>query len=129
MIIKEPLFIFMFMIFMHLVADYNLQGWLASAKQKSWWENNNQNELYSSDYKMALLCHAFSWSFLTMLPLAIYHYTILWSVIVLVNMVIHYFIDDQKVNKYSINLMQDQTLHLGQILASFIIYIEYFIFV
>lgn len=27
-----------FMIFAHLVDDYYLQGWLASAKQKKWWE-------------------------------------------------------------------------------------------
>lgn len=28
------------MLFCHIVDDYYLQGWLASAKQKSWWEKN-----------------------------------------------------------------------------------------
>lgn len=34
------IFILIVMVFCHTVADYNLQGWLASAKQKSYWEEN-----------------------------------------------------------------------------------------
>ena len=34
------------MIFLHIIADYNLQGWLASAKQKSYWEEYAPSELY-----------------------------------------------------------------------------------
>lgn len=30
------------MLFCHIVDDYYLQGWLASAKQKSWWEKITQ---------------------------------------------------------------------------------------
>lgn len=30
------------MIFCHIVDDYYLQGWLASAKQKSWWKRTHQ---------------------------------------------------------------------------------------
>ena len=33
-------FIILCMIFCHIIADYNLQGWLVSAKQKSYWEKN-----------------------------------------------------------------------------------------
>ena len=40
------------MIFCHIVDDYYLQGWLASAKQKSWWETNAPDELYKNDYKI-----------------------------------------------------------------------------
>ena len=42
------------MIFLHIVDDYYLQGWLASAKQKSYWEQNAPDELYKHDYIMAL---------------------------------------------------------------------------
>ena len=38
------------MLFCHIVDDYYLQGFLASAKQKSWWEKNNPNPLYKNDY-------------------------------------------------------------------------------
>ena len=31
--------ILILMLFAHIVDDYYLQGWLASAKQKKWWEN------------------------------------------------------------------------------------------
>lgn len=33
------------MIFCHIVDDYYLQGWLASAKQKSWWEKERTREI------------------------------------------------------------------------------------
>ena len=51
------------MIFCHIVDDYYLQGFLASAKQKSWWEKNLPNKLYKNDYIIALFEHAFSWTF------------------------------------------------------------------
>ena len=56
------------MIFCHIVDDYYLQGWLASAKQKSWWEKNAPEKLYKYDYLAALFMHSFSWSFMIMLP-------------------------------------------------------------
>ena len=43
------------MLFLHIVDDYYLQGFLASAKQKSWWEKNEPNKMYSKDYIIALL--------------------------------------------------------------------------
>ena len=42
------------MLFCHIVDDYYLQGWLASAKQKSWWKKNAPDKLYKNDYIMAL---------------------------------------------------------------------------
>ena len=61
------LFVLLSMIFCHIVDDYYLQGWLASAKQKSWWEQNAPQKLYQQDYLMALLVHSFSWTFMVML--------------------------------------------------------------
>ena len=60
------------MIFLHIVDDYYLQGWLASAKQKSWWEQNALDKLYKHDYIMALFMHSFSWAFMIMLVPTIY---------------------------------------------------------
>ena len=62
------------MLFCHIVDDYYLQGWLASAKQKSWWEKNAPDKLYKNDYIMALCEHAFSWTFMIMLIPTIYTY-------------------------------------------------------
>lgn len=127
----EFILILLFMIFCHIVDDYYLQGWLASAKQKSWWEKNAPEKLYSNDYIIALFMHSFSWSFMIMLPIIIY---ILangidlkeWIVIpYFVNMAIHCVVDDLKANKKKINLIQDQLIHMLQIIltwATFIIF-------
>ena len=113
---KIALLILILMIFCHIIADYNLQGWLASAKQKEWWEKNAPDNMYKNDYKMALFMHSFTWSFMIMVPVAIYalcmkefflcsFFWFLW------NIGMHYFIDDRK----EINLVEDQLLHLWQI--------------
>ena len=46
--------LFLSMLFCHIVDDYYLQGWLASAKQKGWWRKNSPELLYKNDYVMAL---------------------------------------------------------------------------
>lgn len=112
------------MIFCHIVDDYYLQGWLASAKQKSWWEKNAPEKLYRNDYIMALFMHSFSWSFMIMIPIIAYLLidgTRLqeWLVIpYCMNMAIHCIVDDLKANKRRTNLIQDQCIHLGQILVT-----------
>lgn len=117
------------MIFCHIVDDYYLQGWLASAKQKEWWEKNSPGKLYRNDYIMALFMHSFSWSFMIMLPI-IAHTLISGNVLneklmiaYAVNMSIHAIVDDLKANKRKINLIQDQLIHLGQILITWIAFV------
>lgn len=120
----KMILILLTMIFCHIVDDYYLQGWLASAKQKSWWEKNAPEKLYRNDYITALLMHSFSWSFMIMVP--IIAYLMIggiglqeWIVIpYFVNMAIHCIVDDLKANKKKINLIQDQCIHLVQILAT-----------
>ena len=109
------------MIFCHIVDDYYLQGWLASAKQKLWWEKNAPDEMYKHDYLVALFMHSFSWTFMIMLVPTIY--TVLfggiWSPVVFVaNLAIHMTVDDLKANQKKINLVQDQSIHMIQILAT-----------
>lgn len=117
------------MIFLHIVDDYNLQGWLASAKQKSYWEQNAPDELYKHDYIVALFMHSFSWTFMIMLVPSIYLLTIAVNInaaaflIVFffsVNLFIHMKIDNEKANKKTINLVQDQLIHLTQIIVTWI---------
>lgn len=114
-------FLFLTMIFAHIIDDYNLQGWLASAKQKSWWENNAPEKLYKHDYIMALLMHSLSWSFLIMLPLAYYqkfNISLTFCMAFLINAFIHMFVDDLKANRKTISLIIDQVLHLAQIVIT-----------
>lgn len=118
-------FVFLWMIFFHIVADYNLQGWLASAKQKSYWEANAPEELYKNDYVCALIMHSISWSFMIMLPIAYYlGFTIGQEFIIMfaINVVFHVIIDNAKANWKLINLWHDQILHIAQIVITFIVF-------
>lgn len=119
--INSPIFILLTMFFAHIVDDYYLQGWLASAKQKKWWKENAPSFLYRHDYIMALMCHAFSWTFMIMLPLALHtNFDLGWFYLAYpVNMIIHAFVDNLKANKMKINLVKDQLIHFGQILVTF----------
>ena len=67
--------ILLIMLFLHIVDDYYLQGILTKLKQKSWWEENAPNKLYKHDYIIALIEHAFSWTFMIMLPFTIMYVT------------------------------------------------------
>ena len=118
-------FIVLWMIFFHIVDDYYLQGWLASAKQRSWWVENAPQDLYKYDYVWALLMHSFSWSFMIMLPIA---YSMSFAVeslfvwTLLANMMCHAVIDHTKANDKTINLIIDQLTHLIQILVTALIF-------
>lgn len=121
----DKIYIFLIMVFLHIVDDYYLQGWLASAKQKKWWEQNAPQQIYKHDYIMALVMHSLSWSFMIMLPIAIsLKFTFSWFYLIafLINATVHGFVDNLKANKLKINLIQDQTIHIVQIIATVIIY-------
>ena len=114
-------FIILCMIFCHIIADYNLQGWLASAKQKSYWEKNAPDEMYKHDYICALIMHSFSWTFMIMLPLM---YAVGFKVnsfflfLFISNVLMHAITDNFKANTKVINLWQDQSIHMYQIIIT-----------
>ena len=114
-------FIILCMIFFHIIADYNLQGWLASAKQKSYWEKNAPDQMYKHDYICALVMHSFSWTFMIMLPLM---YAVGFKVnsfllfLFISNVLLHAITDDFKANKKVLNLWQDQSIHMYQIVIT-----------
>lgn len=119
----NKIFIVLMMMFCHIVDDYYLQGWLASAKQKKYWEENAPDEMYKHDYIWALIMHSFSWSFMIMLPLMFIGVTpnIVFYTTFVANVAIHAIVDDLKANKFQINLITDQTVHLLQIATTAII--------
>lgn len=124
----QYLFILFAMLFCHIIDDYKLQGILANMKQRDWWRKNAPQSLYESDYKIALIEHAFSWSFSISIPLVVVafvqHNDILLAFCIgdyFVNTVLHAFIDDLKANELKINLIQDQFLHFIQIVSMWFI--------
>ena len=124
---NNNIFILLAMIFLHIVDDYKLQaGVLAYLKQKCWWkEQKDYKDLYKYDYLPALILHAFSWTFMIMLPIAFtLNFNIGWWVIAyIVNMIIHAIVDDLKANRFKINLVIDQLIHIMQIVATWLIFI------
>lgn len=120
----DKILILITMIFLHIVDDYYFQqGVLAKLKQKKWWEDNAPTQLYKYDYIVALFMHSFSWAFMIMLPIFFYHNWILNGHILyyfILNMLMHAWTDDTKCNKGKINLITDQTIHLIQIVITFI---------
>ena len=120
------------MIFLHIVDDYYLQGWLASAKQKSYWEQNAPDKLYKHDYIMALFMHSFSWAFMIMLVPSVYtlitttninNVSLAIALVFLTNLCIHMVVDNLKANLKKINLVQDQLNHLAQILIPWVAFV------
>lgn len=108
------------MVFCHVIDDFHIQGILADLKQRMWWKNNVTEKAfghrYDNDYLAALVIHGFEWSFFVHIPVMIF---IEMSPIVLIsllmNAILHAFIDDLKCNRLKLNLWQDQLLHLAQI--------------
>ena len=112
------IYVFLIMILLHIIDDFVLQPiCLSKLKQKSFWETYvKDDEKYKFDYKVALVIHALSWSIMIHLPLMVIgvgEYSILLSVII--NTIIHAWIDDEKANKLNITLFEDQIMHLIQI--------------
>lgn len=120
------LFIILTMIFCHIVDDYYLQGWLASAKQKKWWQENAPQKLYKYDYIVALIMHSMSWSFMIMLPIAmsmLFNIPTMFLIVFICNAIIHGVVDNLKANKLKINLITDQSIHLLQIVITAVIFV------
>ena len=116
--------ILLLMVFCHIIDDYYLQGWLALAKQISWWEKNAPERLYKKDYLVALFMHSFSWTFMIMLVPTFYIVMLggFWSItIFVINMVVHMIVDDLKANKKKINLIQEQSIHILQVIATWFV--------
>ena len=120
-------FILFAMIFLHIVDDFKLQqGLLCNLKQKNWWKNQSEyKDMYKYDYIPALILHAFSWTFMIMFPIALkLNFELGWLLLMYpINTIIHGLIDHLKANLLKINLVTDQTLHILQIISTWLIFI------
>ena len=112
------------MFFLHIVDDFYLQGILAKLKQRGWWKKNAPNPLYRYDYIVGLIMHSFSWAFMVSLPFAIklhFDFTIQYYVMLVFNVVVHALTDHLKANRKTINLVADQTIHILQIILTWVL--------
>jgi len=118
------------MVFCHIVDDYYLQGFLASAKQKEWWVKNYPDSLYRYDYIAALFMHSFSWTTSIFVLPALYNLFLnresslmIFVGVFISNILIHMFVDNLKANKKKINLLQDQIIHIIQVIITWILFV------
>ena len=127
----EQLVILIAMLYFHIIDDYYLQGFLAQAKQKSWWMENFPEALYKYDFVVALIEHAFSWTVSIHLPLFLAHqfFGITFGIsevsmvgIFILNLFIHAITDHTKANLKKISLCEDQLIHALQIILTCVCY-------
>ena len=112
------------MLFLHIVDDFYLQGVLAKMKCRSWWGEQEDNEKNRYNYIAALVTHAFSWTFMIMLPIAVTSCTLGWLfyVVFVINVIIHAVTDNAKANAKRISLVVDQLIHVGQVVGTFVVF-------
>jgi len=119
------------MLFLHVYADYSLQGILADMKQRSWWieklgikyAKEPENSMYSKDYLVALITHAFEWTFVVMIPMLYFcvknscemPMIIVYVVLLVSETGVHAEIDNDKANNKILSLAGDQFLHIVQV--------------
>ena len=120
-------FVILWMLFNHVFDDYFLQGCLANLKQEEYWKKNipeNLYEFYRDDYLVALLMHSLSWSFMIMLPIAFvmsFNVDLIFVVFFFLNVIFHAVVDDMKANRKTINLVIDQSIHIFQVLFTYLL--------
>ena len=119
--------LFLLLFLVHCIDDFFLQGGcLVNLKQKSWWEKQTQDPKYKYDYMMGLFIHAFEWSAMLCLVLMLFdasNWFLAGSFIF--NGLIHALVDNLKANEFKINLIQDQLIHIVQIIITVLLFYVY----
>ena len=124
---NQMILVLVLMILGHLIADYPLQGWLAQAKQKVYWQRPEIDRMYWHDWIPALICHATMWGIIIFAPTMFFSLeslNIFWVALPL-NIAVHFIIDDLKANRFVINLQQDQLAHLVQIVITWLCWVKF----
>ena len=122
--------VFLLMILCHIIDDFVFQPiCISNLKQKNYWERlcKEQNvdiEKYKYDYIAGLIMHALSWSIMILLPVifllpAVSSIAIIGCIII--NGLVHAYIDDLKANKFVLNFIEDQSIHFIQIFITFVV--------
>lgn len=124
------IFMLTLMLLIHVIADFTLQGLLATWKQKDWWKQNCPDKKYRDDWRICLFMHSLEWSILITLPWFVYVLCVtgiridptaiftIFFIVVIVNTLIHGVVDHKKCNEHKTNLIQDQLIHVLQIVAT-----------
>lgn len=125
----------------HIIEDFHLQGIMASMKQKSWWYDQFAKvsaeqpdrampdimRKYDKDYIVVLILHGIEWSICVSLPALILgdpqSGLVSVLIVILAMGILHALIDDLKANKQILNLIQDQTFHMLQIIGMLLFYL------
>ena len=112
------------MLFMHCIGDYILQGdFLSAAKRKSFWIDKTNEKTNSLEHYVILFIHAYIWAFCITLPLFNLISSIKIILSIVINCILHMYIDNLKANKKVITLLTDQLLHLSQIIVTYLLVI------
>ena len=138
--LSNPMNMLLVCIGLHLLADYALQGCLSDLKQKRWWDGQMKRlyesfdkeyqtyelkwkiqQKYKYDYMAGLFCHALMWSIVTFFPLMWFCNAWLFFHLVFINWIVHAIVDQGKANIHCFNLVQDQLIHMAQVIATVLI--------
>jgi hypothetical protein len=115
--------LFPLMILLHVIEDFHMQGIMARMKQREFWRE--YPEMYAHDWIPVILLHGMEWATVVALPciLASWFDVSAWFVLTVVVMgVVHAYVDHLKANRLSINLIQDQAVHIVQIAVMLVVY-------
>lgn len=110
------------MLLLHFIADFVFQSVRdANLKQKKWWEEATKDmankEIYRYDWIAGMACHCLLWSLMVCLPFVARP---IYLPMAIAQAIIHFWIDDRKANRFKINLIEDQLLHLVQIVGTWL---------
>lgn len=123
---NQIILVLVLMILCHLIADYPLQGWLAQAKQRGYWQRQEVDVMYWNDWIPALIGHATMWGIIVFAPIMYFSWqslNLFWIALP-INIAIHFIVDDLKANRFVINLQQDQLAHLIQIVVTWLLWLR-----
>ena len=114
-------------LFLHVFADFNMQGIMADMKQKEFWKKYDKK--YKFDYVMPLIGHAFQWSFVVNLPITLTAILtqkdcleMYCCMSIIFHTIIHAGIDTLKANDHKKTLIQDQFFHILQLILMWAVY-------
>lgn len=120
---KLHVIVFILMLLAHFFADFHLQGILADMKQEQWWKRQEgYNSKCKYNYIAALAIHSAEWTLWIMIPLFLLPHLDLGIFLLLaaLNVIVHSLTDNSKANYKDISLIQDQIIHLEQIVFTYV---------
>lgn len=116
-------FVLTLMVFCHIMNDYCLQTLLISLKQRLQWTKGEFSGSYKNGYASTLLTRGFSWAFIIMFPVVVFYrfnMPLTFYILLITNCLIYAYIDDLEAGKHKISTTTNQSLHITQLVITFI---------